>query len=319
MAVVELFIFTLKINLKLHDFKKNNKLYTLINNNFFMFVWLASYPKSGNTLVRSLLASYFFSKDGICNFDLIKNIKQFPKVALFEQLGLDIKNEKELIKNYIKVQESINKKNEVQFLKTHSYLFNIENNAFTDLNNSLGVIYIVRDPRNVVTSYANFLNISPMDAADHLIHTTQIGGNPLDNNLDERGITYTGAWNGNFDSWKSFKSQGKYLLIKYEDLITNKEETLKKILKFIHKLKNINFEINETKLKNVIESTSFENMKNLEKEKGFTEARINKETGEKILFFYLGQNNNWKKLLDLEIVKKIEKAFKKEMEELGYL
>jgi hypothetical protein len=111
----------------------------------------------------------------------------------------------------------------------------------------------------------------------------------------------------------------KYLLIKYEDLIINKEEVLKKILKFIHKLKNIKSEINENKLKNVIESTSFKNMKKLEKEKGFTEARTNKETGEKIPFFNLGSKNYWKKLLDAELTKKIEKTFKKEMEELGYL
>jgi hypothetical protein len=284
-----------------------------------MFVWLASYPKSGNTLVRSLLAAYFFSKDGIHSFDLIKNIKQFPHASLFERLGVNIKNEKEVIKNYIKVQESINKKNEVQFLKTHSYLFNIEGNNFTDLNNSLGVIYIVRDPRNVVTSAANFLNISPVDAADNLIHTTQLAVDPLGSNLLDKSIVYSGTWNGNFNSWKSFKSQGKYLLIKYEDLIANKEESLKKILKFIYKLKNINFEIDETKIKNVIESTNFENMKNLEKEKGFEEAQINKETKEKIPFFNLGPKNDWKKLLDLEIIKKIEKAFGKEMKELGYL
>ena len=109
------------------------------------------------------------------------------------------------------------------------------------------------------------------------------------------------------------------MLIKYEDLISNKEENLKKILKFIYKLKNINFEIDEAKIKNVIQSTSFENMKNLEKEKGFEEARINLETKEKIPFFNLGPKNEWKKLLDLEIIKKIEKAFKKEMKELEYL
>ena len=131
--------------------------------------------------------------------------------------------------------------------------------------------------------------------------------------------TYTGTWSGNFNSWKSFKSNRKYLLIKYEDLILNKEENLKKILRFIYKLKNINFEIDETKIKNVIQSTSFENMKNLEKEKGFEEARINSETKEKIPFFNLGPKNEWKKLLDLEIIKKIEKAFKKEMKELEYL
>ena len=284
-----------------------------------MFVWLASYPKNGNTLVRSMLAAYFFSKDGIYNFDLIKNIKQFPHAGLFESLGFDIKNEKELIKNYIKVQESINKKNEIQFLKTHSYLFNIDSNGFTDLNNSLGSIYIVRDPRNIISSVANFLNISRTLATDHLIRLPHIGGIENSNKIEEIIKTYTGTWGGNFNSWKSFKSSGKYLLVKYEDLIIDKEKTLKKILKFIYKLKNINFEINENKLKNVIESTSFKNMQNLEKEKGFIEARTDKKTGKKIPFFNLGKNNDWKKSLDLKLIKKIEKAFKKEMEELGYL
>ena len=270
-----------------------------------MFVWLASYPKSGNTLVRSLLASYFFSKDGIYNFDLINNIKQFPHAALFKSFGFDIKNEKELIKNYIKVQESINQKNQIQFLKTHSYLFNIEGNGFTDLNNTLGSIYIVRDPRNVVTSLANFLDMSITKATDHLIHSPHIGGVKNTNKIEDIMKTYTDTWSGNFNSWKSFKSNGKYLLIKYEDLISNKEENLKKILKFIYKLKNINFEIDETKIKNIIQSTSFENMKNLEKEKGFEEARISIETKEKIPFFNLEQKNEWKKLLDLETIKKI--------------
>ena len=284
-----------------------------------MFVWLASYPKSGNTLVRSMLSAYFFSKDGIYNFDLIKNIKQFPNAILFESLGLNIKNEKELIKNYVKAQEFINKKNEIQFLKTHSHLFNINGNIFTDLNNSLGAIYIVRDPRNIVSSLATFLNISTTKSADYLINGLQLGGNKNSNKKNEIIVTYSGIWNSNFDSWKSFKFNDKYLLIKYEDLIINKENTLKKILKFIYKLKNIKLEIDESKLKNIIKSTSFESMKNLEKEKSFSESQINQETGEKIPFFNLGPKNDWKKSLDLEIIKKIEKAFEKEMKELGYL
>jgi len=316
MVEVELSIFFLKINLKLSDLKRKNY---ISRYNIFMFVWLASYPKSGNTLVRSMLSAYFFSKDGVTNFDLIKNIKQFPNADLFQALGLDLGNDNELIKNYIKAQEFINKKNEVQFFKTHSHLFNIEDNNFTDFNNSLGVIYIIRDPRNVVTSLTNFLDISITKATDHLIHSTHIGGISNSNKREDIMKTYTGTWSDNFNSWKSFKSNQKYLLIKYEDLISNKGENLKKILKFIYKLKNINLEIDESKIKNVIQSTSFENMKNLEKEKGFEEARISTETKEKIPFFNLGPKNEWKKLLDLETIKKIEKAFKKEMKELEYL
>ena len=43
-----------------------------------MIIWLASYPKSGNTFLRALLASYLFTSDGIFNFELLKNINQFP-------------------------------------------------------------------------------------------------------------------------------------------------------------------------------------------------------------------------------------------------
>ena len=284
-----------------------------------MFVWLASYPKSGNTLVRSLIASYFFSRDGIYNFSLIKNIKQFPNIKLFEDLGIDIKNEREVIANYIRVQQSFNKKESTQFLKTHSYLFNIENNAFTDLNNSLGVIYIIRDPRNVVTSYANHFSMSVDESTNCLINKWVFSGNINSFNYAEQTTLYSGTWASNYKSWKSFKSQGKYLLIKYEDLINKKEEMLLKMLKFIYKLNKKNFEIDKVKFKNVINSTSFERMKALEKEVGFNESKVHNKTGKKITFFNLGKKNDWKKIISPTIKEKIENAFKEEMEELGYL
>ena len=284
-----------------------------------MFVWLASYPKSGNTLVRSMLAAYFFSKDGVYDFDQIKNIKQFPNITLFQNLGIDIKNEKEIIKNYIKVQQPFNDKNSVQFLKTHSYLFNIENHGFTDLNNSLGVIYIVRDPRNVVTSYANHTNITLEEAAEDLINLSQMGGDSTKTTGSEKTKVLTGTWSGNFHSWKSFKDQGRYLLIKYEELLNNKKETFLKILKFVYMLKKVNFEVDQHKLENVILTTDFSKMQNLEKEKGFFESKIDKKTGKKIPFFYLGKDNKWENLLDDKVRKKLEKAFKNEMKELGYL
>ena len=281
-----------------------------------MFVWLASYPKSGNTLIRSMLAAYFFSKDGVYDFEILKNIKQFPKSILFERMGIDIKNEKEVLKNYIRVQETFNKKNSLQFLKTHSYLFNIDNNPFTNLNNTLGVIYIVRDPRNVVSSWAKFASQSVDEAADTMIKSYRFGG---DTNKKEKSLVYMGTWNGNFNSWKSLKDVRRYLLIKYEDLIKDRDAELRKILKFLCNLQGVKFQIDQKKFKNVIESTGFERMQKLEKEQGFSESKIDLKTGEKIPFFNLGPKNDWKKLLDPKIKEKIEKAFKKEMTELNYL
>tara|TARA_B100001939_G_scaffold254729_1_gene221595 strand:+ start:425 stop:1258 length:834 start_codon:yes stop_codon:yes gene_type:complete len=276
-----------------------------------MIIWLASYPKSGNTLVRSLLSAYFFSKEGDYNFDLIKNIQQFPDINLFKKFGVNINNENEIIKNYISIQDKINKKNSIQFYKTHSSLFKIKDNAFTDLRNSLGVIYIVRDPRNVVTSWAHHNNLSINDSCDYLIYQKETSGNP--------NKVYHGTWNYNFHSWKSFKYEQRYLLIKYEDLILEKKNTFLKILEFINKFNKKKFTINIKKFDNVLNSTSFKNMKKLENEKGFFEAMTDKNSGKKKPFFNLGPENNWKKILDGKVRIKIEKVFKDEMEELGYL
>ena len=285
-----------------------------------MIIWLASYPKSGNTLLRSMLSAYFFSQDGIYNFELIKNIKQFPAINLFEDLGINIKDDVEVVKNYISVQKTFNKKNSVQFCKTHSYLFNFYNKyPFTNLENSLGVIYIVRDPRNVVSSYANFLSCSDETSASIMIEELSRGGNlNLPRKDADRTKVWMGTWASNFNSWKPFKNQNRYLLVKYEELINKPEKTFLKILGFIHRLGKSKPLINQTKLENTIRTTSFDNLKNLEKKNGFPEAP-HKNNKKNTPFFHKGPERNWKVTLEISIKNKIETAFKKEMMELGYL
>ena len=285
-----------------------------------MIIWLASYPKSGNTLVRSMLSAYFFSKDGCYNFELIKNIKQFPAINMFEDLGIDIGNDIEVIKNYIKVQESFSKKKSIQFCKTHSCLFNLYNKyPFTNLDNSLGVIYIVRDPRNVLESFANYLNQSVQETSKFMIEKLFTGG---DLNLPRiesgRTKTWLGTWAKNYNSWKSFKAQSRYLLVKYEDLIDKPEKFFLEILEFIHNINRSNLKINHSKFENAVRTTNFRNLKKLEEKEGFFEA-ANIENKLKIPFFNKGPSRNWRKNLDTKIVEKLEKAFKLEMEELGYL
>ena len=279
-----------------------------------MFIWLASYPKSGNTLIRSLLSAYFFSKNGNFNFELLKNIKQFPIKDLFSKYGVDIKNEKEVIRNYIPIQKFINIKNSIQFLKTHSYLFNIENNPFTKLEYTLGVIYIVRDPRNIVLSFSNHSSQSHEKSAEDLIKGREL------RDKDKEDITvYPGTWAGNFNSWKSFKTVNKYMLIKYEDLIREKDKIFYEILRFIHNLKNVEFVLDKKKFNNVLENTNFDQMQKLESENGFVESMNDKKTGNKVKFFNLGEKTSWKNSLKTSIKNQIENEFKKEMKELGYL
>ena len=281
-----------------------------------MIVWLASYPKSGNTLVRSMLSGYLFSKDGKFNFDLLKNIRKFPDFGVFKNLGIDITNENEVVKNYINVQNEINKRdgNSVRFLKTHSALNDINGYRFTDLKNTLGAVYIVRDPRKVVVSYANHSQISLNESLDRLIELRTLGGQ---NDNQNKSVTHVGSWSSNYLSWKEFEKVKKYLLIKYEDLISDPEKYFLLILEFIHKLSNTKFEVDKVKLKNVLETTTFENLQNLEKKNSFPEA-IKDVNGNFVTFFKYGKKNTGKDL-PKEINEKIEKVLNLEMKELGYL
>ena len=161
-----------------------------------------------------------------------------------------------------------------------------------------------------------------LEIQEILLHRGQslrFGGDIYNPDKAEKTLVYMGTWNSNYNSWKSFKPIGKYLLIKYEDLIKDRDLALRKILKFLHNLQGTKFKIDQKKFQNVIETTDFERMKKLEKKDGFFEGKKNTNTGEKIPFFNLGPKNDWKKLLDHKVRSKIEIAFKKEMKELGYL
>jgi len=285
-----------------------------------MIIWLASYPKSGNTFLRTLLTSYFFTKDGNFSFEVLKNIKQFPDNGVFEKLGIDISNEKEVIKNYIKVQEETNKRDgkAIRFLKTHSTLQDMDGYKFTDLNNCLGAIYIVRDPRNIATSYSNHEQTSLDEAIERIKRFRIIGGIKDSKDRKSETITHVGSWSSHYASWKEFKKVDRYLLIKYEDLLEETEKTFSKVLNFICKITKTKLDLDKNKLKNVLKTTTFGNLKNLEKNSNFPEANTGLN-GKKITFFKYGAKNNWKDFLTSKNIKTLEDSFKKEMEELGYL
>ena len=278
-----------------------------------MIVWLASYPKSGNTFVRSLLSSYIFSKDGKFNFELLKNIKQFPAKSLFEQIGVDINNDEEMYKNYINTQKIFNKKDSIRFLKTHSCFFNTKQFKFTDRHNTLGVIYIVRDPRNIVTSHSYHFQKNPQESLESLLSHQVLTKD------DRHCTTNLGSWKYHYNSWKVFRRFNKYLLVKYEDLINDTEKSFLNILKFIAHLSRVKFTYDKEKFENAIKTTGFENMQKLEATGNFVESKKDKKTGENIKFFNMGVKNDWKKLLDNNIKENLERELGDEMKELNYL
>ena len=278
-----------------------------------MILWLASYPKSGNTFLRCFLSSYFFSKDGTFNFSLLKNIALYPKNTLFSEIGVDVNNIHEVAKNHINVQKLINQNNkQFQFWKTHSSLAKMDGHFFTDLDNTLGAIYLVRDPRDVAVSYAYHNDQTHEQTVEMIVNNYVIG--------DKKDIvpTYLGSWSNNYNSWRVLNKFKRYLCIKYEDLITDQEKIFKEILIFIKHLTKMQIEIDLNKIQKILENIQFEKLKNMESKEGFSEAKKNKK-GELIQFFREGKINQWQKNLDPKFISLIESSCKKEMEQLGYL
>ena len=279
-----------------------------------MIIWLASYPKSGNTLLRSILSTYFYSQDGVLQFENLNKISQFPQTHHFLPLGIDIENDKEVFKNFINAQNLINEeKGKLKFFKTHSSLCKIHDCNFTDLKNTLGVIYIVRDPRNVVTSFANHYSLNIDEATETILDESRFMEKTFKNCK-----VFLGSWSSNYNSWKNLKKPKKYLLINYEDLITKNKSVILKIFKFFDTL-GFKSEIDMIKLNKAIKTTDFDNMKTKEEKETFQEALIDDKTGKRKIFFNLGPKNDWRRYLDEKNKEKIETNFYNEMKELGYL
>ena len=274
-----------------------------------MIIWIASYPKSGNTWVRAFLSTYLDSTDGKFNFSLLDKIGEFPDHNILNKFmdSKDFYNLSEVSKYWIKVQELINSNKKLTFLKTHSSLCNINGNKFTNSDNTLAFVHIVRDPRNIVLSMANHFGIT-QEESYKIISDKMYIIYPKKNNHPIPS-TLVSSWNNHYLSWKNSDSINK-IVIKYEDLIKNTKDTFEKIINFLSEHAKIKYD--EEKIVNSIDVTQFNNLKKNEDKYGFNMGQKNK-------FFYLGKKNDWKNLLDPGMGEKINIQFKSEMNELGYI
>ena len=123
--------------------------------------------------------------------------------------------------------------------------------------------------------------------------------------------TYLGSWSDHVMSWTENNFNVPKLILKYEDLVYKKEESLKKIVSFFEKYYNINFKNIDIKIENIIKSTDFKKLKKLEKKHGFQEANLGS-------FFRKGEKDQWKNTLSGLQIEKIENKFRDFMNKFGY-
>jgi len=280
-----------------------------------MIIWLASYPKSGNTWMRLFLKTYL--SPGMQKINLREPInigksfvkdKSFPSDEIIEKCNINFTNFNEIAKNWETMQDYINLNNRTNYIKTHNALCTINGNKFTTEKNTSGAIYIVRDPRDVVISYSNYLGESIENTTNLMMESDRGEEGEYKNQRYVRSLL--GTWSDNYNSWKSFRSLN-FLIIKYEDMLNNPQSTFMKVLKYLEQLGELS--VDKEKLNFAISETTFQNLQKQEKISGFKENQSSKP------FFRQGLAGTWQKELKPEIQKKIENKFYKEMEELRYL
>ena len=262
--------------------------------------------------MRSFLSSYYYSKDGKFDFNLLLNINQFPSLRYS-----DVKSYTyvEAAKNWIINQKKFFNKEKLFFLKTHNSLEQYFGYRFTKSSETLGAIYIVRDPRNVVSSMCNHYSMNFNEAYNKMIdEKASLSVKNSDGNLNN--FSFLGSWSNHYKSWKN-NFEFKTLFVKYEDLEKNAYNEFWKILKFIDKLTGKNEPINKKKFNNAINSTNFSSLKQKEKLYGFKESLTFKKDN-KTNFFNLGFKNKWQQNLPEEISGKIKDKLSNEIKELQY-
>ena len=276
------------------------------------FIWLSSYPKSGNTMLRLFLSTYFFTKNGkIDSFEIIKHITNFQNLVLtlanvpsYEEFKKDLTKVCPLWLNAQKTHEPKIKKS--LFVKTHSFMGKINNYPLTNEKYTKAFIHIVRDPRSVIISNMHHFNLTIEESLENILNDRRFSlgrGAPAPEIIS--------SWKNHYISWKKYAFNVPSIIIKYEDIIINPEKNFLNVLKFLQTV--MSFNIDQKKYMNTLKSIKFNNVRNLENKIGFDEKLHGN------FFFRKGLINEWRNFLPKKIQNKIEKIFNEEMEELGYL
>ncbi len=283
-----------------------------------MIIWLSSYPKNGNTWLRALISAYYYSDDGFFLGDRnLQNIQQFPVKKSLECFNFDISKPGDSARYWIPAQEKLNMDKKIKFLKTHSALVKLGQNDFTNKKNTLGCIYIVRDPRNVLDSMSRHFQIDH-DKALSVMQDEKNFTYDFKKTNDYSDYQFVSSWEKNYQSWKNNRLF-PIKFLKYEDLLKETFFVFKEVVEFIDMLINNKSGFNREKAKNAVKSTSFENLKKIEENNGFSESIIARKDKKKIPFFHLGPKNEWQKNFDNKFIEKINNIFQKNLDELNYL
>ena len=274
--------------------------------------FLASYPKSGNTWLRTFLEAYFLGE-----IELNQMICSVPDDVDARHLPGDGSDPKkypvdiQMLTRPMAMLRLVNQYNESKieglplFVKTHA--INMIANGIELLPMSLtkSIVYIVRDPRDIVISLAKHMGLTINEAINSMDDKYQV----LSDKDRGKMADFISGWNDHVKAYLNCDTHNT-LLVKYEELKADPVRIFRKILE------HAGVDVNEEKIKIAVELTEIGKLQNLEKEKGFTEASPKTDGG---FFGGGGKSGEWKDKLTPMQVRGIEKSCGSMMKRLGYL
>jgi aryl sulfotransferase len=274
-------------------------------------VWLASYPKSGNTWARVFLTNLL--RDSDCPADI--NQLEMTPIASNRSVFDDVVGMKAADLSYDEVDRLrpevyrflSNEARRTCFLKIHDAYTLVDGVApLVPLESTRSVIYIIRNPLDVVISFANHLG-TPIDRAVKRMADENFcfSGNPrrLNGQLRQRLL----SWSGHVQSWTDAKDL-EVLVIKFEDMKRTPLEIFTRAVSFA------GLEKSHEQIKKALVFSDFNEMQRQEKENGFKEKPLKAEA-----FFRKGEGGAWRNVLTYSQVKKIIKKHSQVMKRFGYL
>jgi len=272
-------------------------------------IWLASYQKSGNTWLRAFLHHLFADADQPLPLaDTRGGEVSASASSLHWYQALDPRppaqwTSQEVAAMRPRVQKAIAaSRHGSVFCKTHMPLLMIHDIATIEMAITAGALYIVRDPRDVAVSFADFHGIT-IDAA-----ITSLATANLEVPAGERQVAEPmGSWSQHVASWTGRPSPAIHV-VRYEDLHAEPQKTFGAIAAFL-KLK-----ASRERIARAITHTSFATMQAQEDRDGFDERSPAQER-----FFRKGVAGGWRQVLTPQQARRIETDHARQMTRLGYL
>lgn len=269
-------------------------------------LWLASYPKSGNTWARLFIANYLMNRTEPLPINEVRRFGTGDSIThSFQRVAgrrIDPADWQAVLALRPRVLKAIVANNaDINLVKTHNMRVTVKGVPLIPEELTRAAIYILRNPLDMVLSYARHYGLSADAAAAAIGHSDNVVRG------DASSVTqFLGKWSDHVESWTS-KSGMSVLVLRYEDMLSAPTESFERLLT------HMGVPIDQERLERAIRFSSFKELSNQEAETGFGEKSPHSER-----FFGKGSVGYWQSELDPKIADRIRRDHYLVMKKHGY-